>query len=254
MLILLSPSKTTQFEAPVKIPAQTLPLFLKEASELVAVLKKQSPEDLAKILKISPALASKSAFYFAGWKAKTHLQLGRSAFDAFKGDVYDGFKAWELNTADIDFAQRHIRIFSGLYGLLRPLDAIQGYRLEMATQMQQLGLPGLYSFWQEKITRAVKSELRAMGCKVIINLASDEYAKALNLKATGAKVISPVFREFRNGKFTFVSYNGKRARGLMARFIIDNRLTNHHDLLHFQSEGYEFLESHSEKLRPYFAR
>ncbi|MHC1774696.1 MAG: peroxide stress protein YaaA [Lentimicrobium sp.] len=245
MLILISPSKTLDFESPVSISPGSDPEFINYSKKLVAVLRKKSPRDLASLMDISPKLSELSALRYSEWQYPYPDGKARPALSAFKGDVYEGLKAWELDSEQIDFAGKHLRILSGLYGLLKPTDLMLAYRLEMGTALEGKDFKNLYQFWGDKITRGVKHALSESAGKVIVNLASDEYSKAVDFKATKARIITPVFNEFRNGSYKFISYNGKRARGLMTRFIIDNKITEPEQLKLFNYEGYEYLEQRS---------
>lgn len=254
MLILISPSKTLDFDSPVSIAAKSDPEFIGFSKKLIAILKKKSPGELAQLMDISPKLAELNALRYSEWQYPFPETKARPALYAFKGDVYEGLKAWELGADQIEFADTHLRILSGLYGLLKPTDLMLAYRLEMGTALEGKDFKNLYQFWGNKITRSVKQAIRESGSDVLINLASDEYAKAVDFKATKARVITPVFNEFRNGAFKFISFNGKRARGLMTRFIIDQAITEPAQLKLFNYEGYEYLEQRSKEDQWVFVR
>ncbi|MFH1121688.1 MAG: peroxide stress protein YaaA [Bacteroidota bacterium] len=254
MLILISPSKTLDFKNPVTIPGNADPELIKYSKKLAAILKKKPHRDLAALMDISTNLAELAALRYSEWHHPYPAGKARPALSAFKGDVYEGLKAWEFNEEQLAFAGKHLRILSGLYGLLKPTDLILAYRLEMGTALEGRDFRNLYQFWGDRITRKVKSAIRESGSNVLINLASDEYAKAVEFKSTKARVITPVFNEFRNGTFKFISYNGKRARGLMTRFIIDRRITDPEQLRLFNYEGYEYLEQRSKGDHWLFAR
>ncbi len=242
MLILISPSKTLDYSSPVTIEGKSNPELISHSKKLVAILKKKSPRELAGLMNISPKLAELSALRFSDWKFPYPVENARPALSAFKGDVYDGLKAWELNPVQIEFADQHLRILSGLYGLLKPTDLMLAYRLEMGTALDGKDFRNLYQFWGDKITRKVKQASKESGSNVIVNLASEEYAKVVDFKAMEARIITPAFKEFRNGTYKFISYNGKRARGLMTRFIIDQCITNPEELKLFNTEGYEYMD------------
>jgi uncharacterized protein len=245
MLVLISPSKTLDFQSPVSISPKSDPEFINYAKKLVAILKKKSPRDLASLMDISTKLSELNALRYSEWDYPYPDGKARPALSAFKGDVYEGLKAWELDAEQIDFADKHLRILSGLYGLLKPTDLMLAYRLEMGTALQGKDFKNLYQFWGDRITRSIKQATKESAGKIIVNLASDEYSKAVDFKATRARVVTPVFNEFRNGTYKFISYNGKRARGLMTRFIIDHRITVPEHLKLFNYEGYEYLEQRS---------
>ncbi len=242
MLILISPSKTLDFESPLTIPSGTDPEMIVQSKKLATLLRKMKPRELAGLMDISPKLAELNALRYSEWLYPYPAGKARPAMAAFKGDVYEGLKAWELSSQQIDFANQHLRILSGLYGLLKPTDLMLAYRLEMGTSLQGKDFKNLYQFWGDKITRSVKKAVKDSGGNILINLASEEYAKAVDFKATKARVVTPVFKEFRNGSYKFISYNGKRARGLMTRFIIDKEITDPEQLKLFNYEGYEYME------------
>jgi len=242
MLILISPSKTLDFESPLTIPSGTDPEMIVQSKKLATLLRKMKPRELAGLMDISPKLAELNALRYSEWLYPYPAGKARPAMAAFKGDVYEGLKAWELSSQQIDFANQHLRILSGLYGLLKPTDLMLAYRLEMGTSLQGKDFKNLYQFWGDKITRSVKKAVKDSGGNILINLASEEYAKAVDFKATKARVVTPVFKEFRNGSYKFISYNGKRARGLMTRFIIDKEIFDPEQLKLFNYEGYEYME------------
>ena len=240
MQILLSPAKTLDFESeiPLKMPSST-PHFLKEAQNLVGILKNYSAKDLAALMNISPAIADLNRRRFAQWSADS--QNTRAAIFAFNGDVYEGLNAKTLKNPD--FAQDHLRILCGLYGVLKPFDGILPYRLEMKTRLKNQQGKDLYAFWHCKIADFL--ELEAPHC--VVNLASNEYFKSVSpfLKSP---VVNCVFEDEKNGVFKTISFYAKRARGLMARFIIENRLTKPADLRDFCAEGYQFCDNSTEEL------
>ncbi|MBK6965892.1 MAG: peroxide stress protein YaaA [Bacteroidales bacterium] len=254
MLILISPSKTLDFESPVSISPGSDPEFINYSKKLVAILKRKSPRDLASLMDISPKLSELNALRYSEWHYPYPTGKARPVLSAFKGDVYEGLKAWELDSEQIDFADKHLRILSGLYGLLKPTDLMLAYRLEMGTALEGKDFKNLYQFWGDKITRSIKKATKDSNSKTLVNLASEEYAKSVDFKATKARVITPVFNEFRDGTYKFISYNGKRARGLMTRFIIDHKITEPEHLKLFNYEGYEYLEQRSKGDHWVFAR
>ena len=254
MLILISPSKTLDFKSPVIIPGHADLELINYSKKLAAILKRKSPRDLASLMNISSNLAELAAFHYSEWHYPYPAGKARPALSAFKGDVYEGLKAWEFDEEQLAFAGKHLRILSGLYGLLKPTDMMLPSRLEMGTALEGKNFKNLYQFWGDRITRQVITAIKASGSNVLVNLASDEYAKAIDFKSTKARVITPVFNEFRNGSYKFISYNGKRARGLMTRFVIDRNITDPEQLKLFNIEGYEFLEKESKGDRWFFAR
>lgn len=254
MLILISPSKTLDYSSPVTITGKSNPELISHSKKLVAILKKKSPRDLAGLMNISPKLAELSALRFSDWKFPYPVENARPALSAFKGDVYEGLKGWELDPEQIIFADKHLRILSGLYGLLKPTDQMLAYRLEMGTALEGKDFRNLYQFWGDKITRQIKQAIKDSGGQVLINLASEEYAKAVDFKTIKARKITPTFKEFRNGTYKFISYNAKRARGLMTRFIIDNSINNPEELKLFNIEGYEYMDQLSNSDQWVFVR
>ncbi|HPF65133.1 peroxide stress protein YaaA [Lentimicrobium sp.] len=242
MLIIISPSKTLDFENKTSIRSGAEPEMISRSKKLVSLLKKKTPRQLAELMDISPKLAELNALRYSEWTFPFPDGKSRPALAAFKGDVYEGLKAWELTDGQIDFADDHLRILSGLYGILKPTDLILPYRLEMGTALHGKDYKNLYQFWGESITKSTRKALRDSGSDILINLASDEYAKAIDFKALKARIITPAFREFRDGKYKFVSFNAKRARGLMTRFAIDRGISDPDDFKHFDYEGYGYME------------
>jgi cytoplasmic iron level regulating protein YaaA (DUF328/UPF0246 family) len=242
MLVILSPSKTLDFESPSTLQPGADPEFISHSKMLIAVLQKKTPKELSALMQISPRLAELNALRFSEWRHPFPPGKARPALPAFKGEVYEGLKAWELDEAQARFAVGHVRILSGLYGLLKPTDAIMPYRLEMGTPLQTGGSKNLYEFWGDRITKALKSAVKASGSNILVNLASEEYSKAVDFNALRCRVITPVFKEYRDGKYKFITFNGKRARGLMTRFIIDREIDDPEELKLFDYEGYSYME------------
>lgn len=240
MIIVLSPAKTLDYRTPPTIDEHSQPLFLDRSQELIDRLRELSPSQLASLMKISDQLAVLNFSRYAEWKRPFTAGNARQALLAFRGDVYEGLDACSLAPADLHFAQRLLRILSGLYGLLRPLDLMQPYRLEMGTRLTNSHGRDLYAFWQEQITDALNSALLETGARVLVNLASEEYFKAVLPKRLSVPVIQPVFEDWSGGRFRVVGLHAKRARGLMARFAIVNRLRNPEDLQKFAVEGYAY--------------
>jgi hypothetical protein len=236
MLLVISPAKTLDYESPCTFMHRDLPAFKKEAAILAKELKKLSPQQLSDLMDISPALAELN---YARWQAwSPSFKQVRAAILAFQGDVYQGMKAAQFEESDMEYAQQHLRILSGLYGLLRPLDAMQPYRLEMGTPFPVGEHKDLYAFWGDKITASLNGLLKTE--KVLINLASQEYFKAVKPKLLKGTLISPNFKELRDGKPQIVSFSAKKARGMMAAFIIKNRIEQPEDIKSFTEEGYAF--------------
>ncbi len=243
MLMILSPAKTLDYESPVPALPLTTPDFVKEAKVLIGLLRELSVQDVATLMDLSDKLAALNVARYAEWSPRFTNANSRAAVLAFKGDVYEGMEAWTFDADDHAFAQQHLRILSGLYGLLRPLDRLQPYRLEMGTSLKNPKGNTLYAFWGDTIAKALNEALAVQGDDVLINLASEEYNKAALTKALKARVITPQFREEKNGKFKIVSFYAKKARGLMAGHIIRHRLTDPAQLKAFDAEGYAFNAS-----------
>lgn len=239
MIIVISPAKSLDFDSKANTPQYTQPLFLKEAAKINACMKKLKPSDLMRIQSISARLAQLNADRNLKWELPFTSRNAKQAVLAFNGDVYEGMDATAFTEEELGIAQEKIRILSGLYGLLRPLDLIQPYRLEMGTKIS-IGLSrDLYHFWQKKITTALNQELKTPGT-VLINLASHEYFKVIDQSKIKTEVITPVFLDNKDGRYKIISFFAKKARGLMCRFMITNRISDHEDLKAFDLEGYHF--------------
>lgn len=245
MIVVISPAKTLDFETPLVTDHYTQPAFIAESSQLVAIAKKLSPAQLASLMKISDKLAHLNVERFNSWQPEFNLQNARPAILAFKGDVYTGLQAEQFNQQDMNFAQQHLRILSGLYGLLKPLDLMQPYRLEMGTRLANPHGDNLYQFWGSQLTEQLNQALNAGEHHALINLASDEYFKAIQADNIALPVIKPVFLDEKNGKFKVISFHAKKARGLMSRYIIQQRITKPSDLRDFNLEGYRFSANES---------
>lgn len=240
MLMILSPAKTLDYESPVPALPLTTPDFVKEANALIGLLRELSVQDVATLMDLSDKLAALNVARYAEWSPQFTDANSRAAVLAFKGDVYEGMEAWTFDADDHAFAQQHLRILSGLYGLLRPLDRLQPYRLEMGTPLKNPKGKTLYAFWGDAIAQGLNATLAERGTDLVINLASEEYSKAALTRALNARVITPQFREEKDGKFKMVSFYAKRARGLMAAHVVKNRLSHPDELREFSAEGYEF--------------
>ncbi|MEM6160308.1 peroxide stress protein YaaA [Erwinia sp. P6884] len=245
MLMVISPAKTLDFESPLATTRFTQPALLDESQTLIEVARKLTPAQIGSLMSISDKLALLNAGRFNDWHPTFTPDNARQAILAFKGDVYTGLAAESLDEQDFDFAQRHLRILSGLYGLLRPLDLMQPYRLEMGTKLENPVGKDLYAFWAEKLTGALNAALAEQGEEVLINLASDEYFKALKPKQINARIIKPIFLDEKNGKYKVISFYAKKARGLMSRYIIQQRLTDPAQLKDFDVGGYRFAADES---------
>ncbi|MEO0316326.1 MAG: hypothetical protein RL404_3 [Pseudomonadota bacterium] len=245
MILVLSPAKSLDYETPIAANKHTLPDFIPRSAELVSVLREMSPAQIGRLMSISDTLAHLNAARFADWRKTFTEANARQAILAFDGDVYDGLGARSLDQRQLDWAQKHVRILSGLYGLLRPLDLIQPYRLEMGTRLPTTRGKDLYAFWGGEITRALNAALGDCKARALVNLASEEYFKSVKPAELDVPVITPVFEDWKNGKYKIISFFAKRARGLMARYAVDRKITKPEGLKGFDSDGYAFDASAS---------
>lgn len=247
MLIIISPAKTLDYESPLATTRFTQPELLDHSAELMEYCRELTPAQIGSLMKISDKLAGLNAARFAEWQPNFTPQNARQAILAFKGDVYTGLHAEDFSEQDFDFAQQHLRMLSGLYGLLRPLDLMMPYRLEMGIKLHNAKGNDLYSFWGDLLTEKLNQQLKEQGDDVLINLASDEYFKAVKPAKLDGQLIKPVFLDEKGGKFKVISFYAKKARGLMSRFIIQNQLTQPDHLKDFNLEGYFFDEEKIDK-------
>lgn len=254
MLILISPAKTLDYQSPLATTRYTQPELLDHSQRLIDVARKLSALQIKALMGISDKLADLNATRFHDWQPDFTPDNARQAILAFKGDVYTGLQAETFSEEDFDFAQQHLRMLSGLYGVLRPLDLMQPYRLEMGIRLENPQGSDLYQFWDETITQKLNEALAAQGDQVIVNLASDEYFRAVKPKLLDGEIIKPVFLDEKNGKFKVISFYAKKARGLMSRYIIQNRLKTPAQLKDFAVDGYAFDEEMSGKGELVFKR
>ena len=254
MLTVISPAKTLDFETAPTTRRSTRPQFIERAAELVKEARELSPEDLRELMGVSEKIAELNHRRFMDWSEPFNLDNARQAILAFKGDVYTGLQAETLSAVQLQFAQQHLRILSGLYGLLRPLDLMQPYRLEMGVRFATSGGRNLYEFWGDSLTRALNTQLGKSGSRVLVNLASNEYFKSLQPGALDAEIITPVFKDLKGGKYKVISFYAKKARGQMARFIIDNELNEPGGLRRFRRDGYRYNRAESTAREPVFTR
>ena len=254
MLAIISPAKTLDFESAVKNFPVSQPHFTDYSEQLIEVCRKLSPQDLSSLMSISDKLAGLNAARFAEWTKIHNENNSRAALFAFKGDVYTGLDADSLSEDDVIFTQSHLRMLSGLYGLLKPLDLMQPYRLEMGTKLANPKGKDLYTFWGNVITQAVQQAIDEQGDNVLINLASDEYYKSVKENQLKAKIIKPVFLDNKSGKYKVISFYAKKARGLMCRYLIQNRLTDIEQLKEFDLGGYWFDSASSTETEFVFKR
>ena len=248
MLAILSPAKTLDYETPLKTKLNSQPIYGRESNQLIKTLRTFEPFEVASLMKISDKLADLNHKRYVEWRNKPAESKTRPAALAFKGDVYQGLEAESFNDSDLKFAQRHLRILSGLYGLLRPLDVIQPYRLEMGTKLKTSKGQNLYDYWGTKLTTGLNEALKESKEGTLVNLASNEYFGAVQPKLLEGSLLNIGFKEKRNGQLKFVSFSAKKARGLMAKFIIIERLKNPDDLKNFDLEDYKFNKKLSSEL------
>jgi cytoplasmic iron level regulating protein YaaA (DUF328/UPF0246 family) len=239
MHLLISPAKTLDMNTDIRISKVTNPPFTEDSRLLINDLKKLSATDIQGLMKVSSKIAELNAERFENWTLPFNETNAKASIFAFKGDVYTGLEAESLSENDLKFAQNHLSILSGLYGLLRPLDLMQAYRLEMGTKFANKGGQNLYEFWGNKITEEINHREQDF----IINLASNEYFKAVKKNKLMSKIITPIFKDEKNGKLKIISFYAKKARGMMTRFIIQNRIKNTEDIKNFNSGGYTFNNS-----------
>ena len=254
MLLLISPAKTLDYETPVTTQLKSEPEFTDRAETLINNLRDYAPQDIAKLMKLSDKLASLNVARYQSWVKEHNEANAKQALLAFKGDVYTGLDAESFDDEDYQFAQNHLRILSGLYGLLKPMDLMQPYRLEMGTKLQNEAGKNLYSYWGSTITDRLNNELDDEQTPVVVNLASNEYFKSVQPKALNARLISPEFKDLKNGQYKIISFYAKKARGLMTRYAIKNRIENPEELKQFDLEGYRFNASMSEGDKWVFTR
>jgi cytoplasmic iron level regulating protein YaaA (DUF328/UPF0246 family) len=254
MLFVLSPAKKLDYDSALNVQTHTQPLFVKEAAALIKVLKARSAAEVGELMDLSPALAKLNVERYAAWKKSFNQSNSRQAILAFNGDVYEGLEASTLKAKDLEWAQEHVAILSGLYGVLRPLDLMQPYRLEMGTKLDNPGGTNLYQFWAKTIAPYLNERLVKDKAPIIVNLASEEYFKSVDLKQLKARVIQCVFQDGKGAAWKVVSFHAKRARGLMARFAIENRITKPDGLKKFDAEGYAFAADVSTEDKLVFRR
>jgi cytoplasmic iron level regulating protein YaaA (DUF328/UPF0246 family) len=254
MLFLLSPAKSLDYETPVAQLPHTLPEFAADAARLIEVLRRQSPQQIASLMAISDPLAALNAARYHAWRPKFTERNARQAVLAFDGDVYDGLQARQLQPSDLDWAQQHVRILSGLYGVLRPLDWMQPYRLEMGTALKVGATANLYQFWGSRIAENLNRQLAADKTPVVVNLASQEYFRSVDRTALKARVIDCVFEDWKPGGYKIISFFAKKARGSMARYAIMKRLATPRQLEAFNLDGYAFAAEASQPQRLVFRR
>ncbi|WP_462253464.1 peroxide stress protein YaaA [Ekhidna sp.] len=253
MIAVVSPAKNLDFKTPHQ-QTPTQPRLMECTQELIHVLRKKSVDEVSDLMSISRQLAGLNVHRYKEFEFEHTDTNSKPAALAFNGDVYQGLQAETFDEKKMEFAQKHFRILSGLYGLLRPLDLIQPYRLEMGTKLAFDDYKTLYEYWDKKILNLLLEDLQAQGDDIILNLASNEYFKSVDKKDTPARIIDVEFKDFKNGKYKIVSFYAKKARGMMSRFMIENNITNPEDLRAFDYGGYYFDESATEENKLAFKR
>ena len=254
MLIVISPAKSLDFETLPKTQHYTMPDMLEESEKLVGRLRKMKPKDLSDLMGISANLGQLNYERYQTWSLPFTPENAKQAVLAFNGDVYQGLDANSLDEDQLLLLQDKLRILSGLYGVLRPLDLVQPYRLEMGTKLKYQRSEDLYAFWKNKITASVKGAVAESGSNILLNLASNEYYKSIESKKLGAEIVTPAFKDLKNGKYKMISFYAKKARGLMTRFVVENDIKKVEDLQAFDSEGYVFNPRLSKAGAPVFTR
>ncbi len=254
MLTVISPAKTLDFDTPPTTRRATQPEFLERSAALVDDARGMSPADIRSLMGVSEKIADLNHSRFMNWGTPFDLGNAKQSILAFKGDVYTGLEAETLDTQQLAFAQKHLRILSGLYGVLRPLDLMQPYRLEMGLKFANRGGKNLYEFWGEDLTGSLNKALRKSGSPVLVNLASNEYFKAVQPGSLDADIVTPVFKDLKGDKYRVISFFAKKARGQMARFIIDNELNEADGLKKFRADGYRYNKAQSTARELVFTR
>ena len=254
MLIVISPAKTLDFEQPARAHKHSQPTMLKQSEQLIDVLTTKSPADIEKLMKISPKLAELNVERYHTWSRPFTKSNAKQAILAFKGDVYTGLEAENFSDDDFEYAQSHLRILSGLYGVLRPLDLMQAYRLEMGTKLDNSEGKNLYEFWGNSITKIINKQLQAIDSKILLNLASNEYFKSIKKKELAGYIVTPIFKDWKNGQYKIISFYAKKARGVMSAWILQNKVKSLDLLSSFNQTGYEYSPNDSDELNPLFVR
>ena len=240
MLIVISPAKTLDYETVPKTKVFTTPDYLGRSQQLINRLRNFSSLDISDLMKVSAKIADLNFDRYESWKKPFTVKNAKQAILAFKGDVYTGLDAESFKADDFKFAQNHLRVLSGLYGLLRPLDLMQPYRLEMGTKLKTDIGKNLYEFWGSDITQGLNKQLKKIKSDYLINLASNEYFKSVKAKELNAEIITPAFKEFKNGEYKMIGIYAKKARGMLSRYIIQNKLSDPEDIKSFNEDGYRF--------------
>jgi len=254
MLIVISPAKTLDFETPSATPTFSQPEMLDRSESLIDILLTKSPADIEKLMKISPKLSELNVERYHNWSQPFNTGNAKQAMLAFKGDVYTGLEAETFSEQDFSYAQDHLRILSGLYGVLKPLDLMQPYRLEMGIKLENSQGKNLYDFWGSDITNKINQQLQNINSDILLNLASNEYFKSVKKKQLTGDIVTPVFKDWKNGQYKMISFYAKKARGLMSAWVIQNQVEKLEQLAQFNIDGYQYSENDSDPLNPVFLR
>jgi len=240
MLIVVSPAKTLDYETPAQTKKFTLPDYLDDSAELIHRMREFSSLDISELMNVSSKIAQLNFDRFEAWDKKFTEKNAKQAMLAFKGDVYTGLGAESFSSKDLSFAQKHFRMLSGLYGMLRPLDLMQPYRLEMGTRLSTERGKNLYEFWGNEVTHGLNAQLKKIKSNYLINLASNEYFKVIKPKELKGEIVTPAFKELKNGEYKMLGVYAKKARGLLSRYIIKNQLMDIEDIKTFNVAGYKY--------------
>lgn len=254
MLIVISPAKTLDFDTPATTQQYSEPELLTHSEQLISTLRQLSPDDIGSLMNISSKLAELNVNRYHDWQVPFTADNAKQAVLAFKGDVYSGLEADSLTPDQLAWAQQHLRILSGLYGALKPLDLMQAYRLEMGTRLSNDKGKNLYAFWGDAITDRLNEQLAQLDSELLVNLASKEYFKAINVKKLQADIVTPEFKDWKNGQYKIISFFAKKARGMMTRWIIENQITQVNQLTDFAIAGYRYSDQQSDASELVFIR
>lgn len=255
MLMVVSPAKSLDFTSLHPQKSLTTPQFIGPAEQLVDIMRQKDVAQISKLMTVSENIAQLNFLRFQSWQAEqTDTTALKAAVFAFNGDVYEGLDIRSMKPAAQDFIHTHLRILSGLYGMLRPLDALQAYRLEMGLPLENPAGKNLYAFWGERVTQALQADIETVHAKFLLNLASEEYFKVVKPKLLSVPVITPSFLDYKNGKYKIISFYAKRARGLMARYCAEHKLKHATQIKDFSLESYAYCEEASTELAPVFKR
>lgn len=254
MLIVISPAKTLDFESIPTTKKFSQPQLLNQSEQLIDVLTTKSPSDVEKLMGISPKLAELNVERYHQWSRPFKPSNAKQAILAFQGDVYTGMQADTFTEKQLEYTQDHLRILSGLYGVLRPLDLMQAYRLEMGIKLANPGGKNLYEFWDSSITNNINKQLQSIDSKILLNLASNEYFKSVKAKAITATIVTPVFKDWKNDQYKMISFFAKKARGSMSAWVLKNKVKTVKKLTQFDVDGYRYNDELSDPLNPVFLR